>query len=249
MTLAVVPSYARTEDDLDTLRTCLRTMQRTAECDVLVVDDGGPLEGALEVAAEFGAESVRTENGGFSRAVNVGLQMALDCGDDAVLVNSDIVFSNAGWLVAMESNTAEVVGALLLYPHGVTQHAGCYFCPLQRAWAERFKYAPPDLPALQIPEVCVVTGALQLVRHTTLQHIGLYDEDFRLGWEDVDYCIRTFDAGMTCAYEPGAVAYHHESLSRGRATDQIVEWTNASWMRLQKKYKGRTFSESYYGHP
>jgi len=59
----------------------------------------------------------------------------------------------------------------------------------------------------------------------------------------VDYCIRAFDAGMTCAYEPGAEAYHHESLSRGRPTKRIVEWTNASWVRLQEKYRGRTFEE------
>lgn len=242
MTLAVIPSYARTEEDLDTLRTCLRTMRKTDDCDAVVVDDGGPLEGALEVAAEFGAESVRTENGGFSRAVNVGLQMALDCGDDAVLVNSDIVFAEAGWLRSMQANPADVVGAQLIYPHGVVQHAGIYFCPLQRAWAERFKYAPRDLPAVHLPRTCPVTGALQLIRISAMDGIGLYDDGFRMGWEDVDYCIRTFDAGMTCAYEPTAVAYHHESLTRGRPTDRIVEWTNASWMRLQRKHKGRDFT-------
>jgi GT2 family glycosyltransferase len=247
VTLAVVPSYARTEEDLDTLRTCLRTMRRTEDCDVVVVDDGGPMEGALDVADEFDAAGIRTENGGFSRAVNVGLQMALDSGRDAVLVNSDIELYHKGWLEAMEGNPAEVVGALLLYPHGVVQHAGIYFCPLQRAWAERFKYAPQDLPAVHLPRTCPVTGALQLIRHKALERIGLYPTEYRLGWEDVSYCIRTFDAGMTCAYEPTAVAYHHESLTRGRPTKKIVDWTNASWNTLQKEFKGRNFTGWHHG--
>jgi GT2 family glycosyltransferase len=241
VTLAVIPSYARTEEDLNTLLTCLRTMRKTAKCDVLVVDDGGPLEGALGVAAEFGAEAVRTENGGFSRAVNVGLQAALGSGRDAVLVNSDIVFHQEGWLGAMESNPAEVVGAQLIYPHGVVQHAGIYFCPLQMAWAERFKYAPPDLPAVHKPRTCPVTGALQLVRIRALEEVGLYDTGFRLGWEDVSYCVSVFDAGMTCSYEPTAVAYHAESLTRGRPTDKIVKWTNDSWSYFHKKHKGVDF--------
>jgi GT2 family glycosyltransferase len=247
VTLAVVPSYARTEEDLDTLRTCLRSMRRTAECDVLVVDDGGPLEGAAEVAAEFGCGATRTENRGFARAVNVGLRVALDAGNDAVLVNSDIVFHQDGWLGAMLTNPAEVVGALLIYPHGVVQHAGIYHCPFQRAWAERFKYAPPDLPAVGEPRVCPVTGALQLVRLDAMRTIGLYDEDFRMGWEDVDYCIRAFDAGLTCAYEPTAAAYHHESLTRGRASKRIAAWTNESWKLLVSKYGKRSFPEFDHG--
>lgn len=240
--LAVIPSYARTEEDLDMLRTCLRTLRRTAKCDALVVDDGGPLEGACAIAKEHGADSVRTENRGFSRAVNVGLVRAHAAGEDAVLVNSDIQFHRKGWLEAMDAVDAGIVGALLLYPHGVVQHAGIGYSPLMRAWSERLKYAPADLPAVHEPRDCPVTGALQLVRASTIDAIGFYDESFRLGWEDVDFCLRAWKVGIRCAYAPDAVAYHHESFSRGRRTERITRWTNESWERLQEKHKGTDFS-------
>jgi GT2 family glycosyltransferase len=245
--LAVIPTYLRSQADVDMLGECFTSLRRTSDCDVFIVDDGGPLEGAVEYAHEHGAEVVRTKNHGFSHAVNRGLVRAYEEGRDAVLVNSDVVFRKQGWLNAMTAVDAAVVGALLIYPSRVVQHAGIYYCPLQRAWAERFKYAPRDLPAVHEPYTCPVTGALQLVRHEAMDRIEFYDEDFRLGWEDVDYCVRAFKAGLRCAYEPKAVAYHHESFTRGRQTPQLAEWTNESWMHFQEKWKDEDFRRFHHG--
>lgn len=243
----MIPSFARKEADLEVLRKCLRTLRDTADCAALVVDDGGPLEGAVHLAHTFGAGSVRTENQGFSRTVNVGLVQAHEEGRDAVLVNSDIEFHREGWLEAMLAAPGDIVGALLLYPTDCVQHAGIYYSPLHRAWAERFKYAPSDLPAVYEPKDCPVTGALQLVRHHVMDRIEFYDEDFRLGWEDVDFCCRAYEVGMNCWYASDAVAYHHESFSRGRVNDQIRDWTMASWKHFQEKHKGTDFTRFEHG--
>jgi GT2 family glycosyltransferase len=127
------------------------------------------------------------------------------------------------------------------------QHAGIYYCPLQRAWAERFKYAPIDLPAVHVPRDCPVTGALQLVRHETMGRIGFYPETMHMGWEDVSYCVEAWKAGLRCHYTPKAVAYHYESFTRGRRTEQITKWTNESWMTFQKTYKDVDFSGFTHG--
>ena len=37
-----------------------------------------------------------------------------------------------------------------------------------------------------------------------------------MGYEDVDYCLRVFQAGFPCVYEPAISAIHHESLFRSR---------------------------------
>lgn len=239
--LAVIPSYARTGKDLETLSECLSSLRATADCAVLVVDDGGPLEGAVHLAHTYGGGAVRTENRGFSRATNVGLVQAYEEDRDAVLVNSDIVFKRHGWLEHMQANGGDIVGALLLYPHRVVQHAGIGWSPLMRAWSERLKFAPRDLPAVHEPKDCPVTGALQFICHTTMEAIDFYDEDFRMGWEDCDYCVRADIAGLRVAYEPKAVAYHHESLTRGRRTEKITQWTNESWSHFQAKWKDQDF--------
>jgi GT2 family glycosyltransferase len=214
---------------------------------VLVVDDHSPardLVAQLEaVADELGVTVVaKEENSGFSRTVNVGLKIARDEGWDAVLVNADIEFHQAGWLERMLARTdtkgrpAAVVGARLLYPNGLIQHAGIYFSLLRRDFFHRFHFGPADLPEAQEPCRCPVTGALQLIRHETLVEVGLYDEGFRLAFEDVDYCLRVFEAGLECIYEPTVSAIHLESYFRRNQDKKIRDWTLKSQARLLHKY-------------
>jgi GT2 family glycosyltransferase len=215
---------------------------------VLVVDDHSPnraLVADLEsVADELGVTVVcKDENTGFARTVNIGLEIARAEGWDAVLVNADIEFHEAGWLERMlartdsEGRPAAVVGARLLYPQGLIQHAGIYFSLLRRDFFHRFQYGPSDLPEALVPCRCPVTGALQLIRHETLEAVGLYDENFYLACEDVDYCLRVFEAGLECIYEPTVTAIHLESFFRGRdRTEKMTEWGMRSLSRLMFKY-------------
>jgi GT2 family glycosyltransferase len=252
--LCVIPSFLRTPADLDLLVRCLVSLWTTAPgAEVLVVDDGSPERSLLEPLAaaidELGYELIaKEENEGFSRTVNVGLRRALETGRDAVLVNADIEFHEAGWLDRMVARTdtkgrpAAVVGARLLYPNGCIQHAGVFFAPRSRAFWHRCQYAPANLPEALLPMLCPVTGALQLIRHETLTAIGVYDDGFRMGYEDVDYCLRVFDAGLECIYEPTACAIHHESVFRGRKSSKLEKWHEESLTRLKTKWVGRDLS-------
>jgi GT2 family glycosyltransferase len=252
--LAVVPVYLRTPEDLDVLLRCLVSLAQTApEAQVLVVDDCSPaaeLVDLLELAAgEIGFELQRKPvNGGFATTVNVGLRRALAEGRDAVLVNADVEFQAPDWLAPMVARTgtdgtpAAVVGARLLYPNGLLQHAGIYFSLLHRGFAHRFNLGPGDLPEALVPCCCPVTGALQLIRHTTLAEVGLYDEAFHMGWEDVDYCLRVFAAGGECVYEPAACATHAESLFRSRTAKGQEDWERRSLEVLLAKHGGADLS-------
>ena len=252
--LCVIPSYVRTPADLDLLVRCLVSLWTTApDAGVLVVDDGSPERSLVQQLAtaidELGYELVaKAENEGFSRTVNVGLRRALETGRDAVLVNADIEFHEAGWLDRMVARTdtqgrpAAVVGARLLYPNGCIQHAGVFFAPRSRAFWHRCQYGPENLPEALVPVRCPVTAALQLIRHETLDAVGIYDEGYRMAYEDVDYCLRVFLSGRDCIYEPTACAFHHESVFRGRATPKIEAWQRESFLRLKEKWRGADFS-------
>jgi O-antigen biosynthesis protein len=246
--LCVIPTYLASAKHLDLIVRCLVSLWRTAPgTDVIVIDDGSPDRGLvaqLEVATqELGYELVlKSENTGFSKTVNVGLRRALETGRDAVLVNADIEFFEAGWLERMQARTdaqgrpAAVVGARLLYPNGLIQHAGIFVSLLKREWFHRFQYGPSDLPEALVACRCPVTGALQLIRHETLQQVGLYDEGFDMAFEDVDYCLRTFEADLDCIYEPSVRAFHHESMFRGTHTPKLEKWVKASWARMLTKW-------------
>ena len=245
-TLCVIPAFVRDEEELDVLLRCLVSLRATApDADVLVVDDASPafeLVAGLEVACdELGVALVSADaNSGFSATVNAGLELALHTGRDAVLVNADIEFQEAGWLDRMRARTdgegrpAAVVGARLLYPNGLIQHGGVFLSLLNRDWMHRFQFAPNDLPEALVPTRCPLTAALQLIRHETLEAVGLYDEGYRMCFEDVDYCLRVFEAGLDCIYEPSVRAFHHEKMFRGRnPSERVLEWTRLSTLRMK----------------
>jgi GT2 family glycosyltransferase len=190
--LAIIPNYVRTIEDCQLLSVCLTTLRDTVgdDCDVMVVDDGSSeadlvtyCQGLTEaVGGEFRA---RQENGGFSRAVNEGLRVALRDDRDAILVNADIQFTTKTWLKLMlkqrtsdDSGLASVVGALLSYPNGLIQHGGVVFSLLTRDFSHRYNYGPENLPEAQVATVGPVTGALMFIRHECLQNVGLFDETF-----------------------------------------------------------------------
>ena len=253
--LCVIPTFLRAPQDLDLAVRCLVSLWTTApDAAVLVVDDGSPERSLVQQLAvavqELGYELVaKHENEGFSRTVNVGLRHALETGRDAVLVNADIEFHEAGWLERMAARTdtqgrpAAVVGARLLYPNGCIQHAGVFFATHSRAFWHRCQYGPANLPEALVPVRCPVTAALQLIRHSTLERIGVYDEVFRMAYEDVDYCLRVFGAGLECIYEPTVCAFHHESVFRGRSTPKIERWERDSFLHLRDKWATTDLSE------
>lgn len=247
--LLVIPTYVTEARDNEVLDACLRSIRDTAKdaCDILVVDDGSPaddLKNGVRVMTERvdGEVVFKRENTGFSRTVNVGLRRALNEGRDAILCNADIEFVEPGWIKRFDETTGEnglpaaVVGALLLYSNGLVQHAGIYFSFLERGFDHRMRFAPALLPEVHIQKSCPVTGALQLIRHSTLETIGLYDEAFSMAFEDVDYCLRVFNAGLECIYQPAVRAIHHESLFRGQRSEKLDKWHKESIAVLARKH-------------
>jgi GT2 family glycosyltransferase len=249
-TLAVVPAHLRTSDELDALVRCLVSLWTTTDPSntvIMVVDDGSPdraLVDQLAVAAdELGVLLHREpEERGLSAAVNVGLSRALDAEADAVLVHPDVEFFLHGWLDRMRDRLdtrrrpAAIVGGRLLYPDGLVQHGGLYLSLLKREWHHRFLYAPGDLPEAQVPFRCPVSAALQFIRWETLQAIGLYDKGLRGRLEDVDYCLRAFDAGLECIYEPQAAAYHAEQRPAPTPGPRERERHDAATRRLWSRW-------------
>ena len=82
-----------------------------------------------------------------------------------------------------------------------------------------------------------------LIKHDTLKKIGVLDENFRFGYEDVDYCHMVFKAGMKCAYEPQAEVVHHESWFAANPDKKHREWMQNGWAYLHEKHRGHGFAD------
>ncbi len=53
------------------------------------------------------------------------------------------------------------------------------------------------------------------VRREVIERIGAFDERYAMAYEDVDWCLRAWQAGMRVLYFPSAQLIHHESVTRG----------------------------------
>lgn len=255
--LVVMPTYFTQPEDVAVTLDAIRSVRETqgALVDILLVDDGSPERDLVADVERHSSElkfdlHAKDENTGFAKTVNVGMRKALDEGRHCILLNADIEIVTPNWLGHMLATTdqrgqqAGVVGALLLFPEGgLIQHAGIYFSMLTRSFDHRFKFGPANLPEALRKEVCPVTGAFQFVRHSIIEKVGLYDEQFYMGWEDVDYCIRVFMAGEQCVYNPNIRAYHAESMFRGRPSPKVAEWQQKSYIYLMLKYQHQSFAE------
>lgn len=159
----------------------------------------------------------------FSRSVNRGL--AKVSSGHVLLLNNDVEVTDAGWLKEMVScldlPKAGIVGAKLLYPDGRLQHAGVIagMSGLASHW---YYKCSPEIPGhfgrlTARNSLTCVTGAVMLISEECLARLGPWDEEnFAVAYNDVDYCLRAYEAGIRTVWTPYAVLYHHESVTRGK---------------------------------
>jgi GT2 family glycosyltransferase len=252
------------------LRTCLQALQSTVptspegegpRVEVFVVDNASSDGSADMVAAEF--EQVRLicspRNGGFASGNNLALRCAQ--GDAVLLLNPDTLMPPrgvAGLLKTLrEHPEAGIVGPKLLRPDG-SMHLACRrsfptplvsfyrFSGLSRLLpgSRRFgrynlTFVDPDLP-IEVDSVC---GACMLVRREVIDRVGMLDERFFMYGEDLDWCLRTRQAGWTVRYEPSIVVQHqHGAASRQRALR-----TNFYFFRAMDLFYRKHYVQQY--HP
>jgi GT2 family glycosyltransferase/glycosyltransferase involved in cell wall biosynthesis len=216
----VIPSYR----DAERVATLVASIQRTVPrgmAHIVVVDDASGPEHVARLRAIEGIEVVEGQsNGGFAANVNRGLR-ATDERLDVVVLNSDME-ARTGWLAclqyaASQEDDVAIVGARLLYPDDRIQFAGTARNLGAPEWFDhRYRFKPADWGPAALPgPVLAVTGACMYVRRAAIDRIGLLDERYPMAYEDVDWCLRAWEAGMRVMYFPGASLYHHESVTRG----------------------------------
>jgi len=216
----VIPSYR----DAERVATLVASIQRTVPrgmAHIYVADDASGPDHLARLRAIEGIEVVEGErNEGFAANVNRGLRAA-DQTRDVVVLNSDME-ARAGWLAclqyaASQEDDVAIVGGRLLYPDGRIQFAGTARNLGAPEWFDhRYRFKPGDWGPAALPgPVLAVTGACMYVRRAAIERIGLLDERYPMAYEDVDWCLRAWEAGMRVVYFPGASLFHHESVTRG----------------------------------
>ncbi|SFH09585.1 Glycosyltransferase, GT2 family [Methylobacterium gossipiicola] len=236
-----------TKDKVELLRTCVESLKITTyrNFDVLIVDNESSDPEALRYMAGCGAQVLRVASPteGFSFAHNINAGVAAAAGDYVLLLNNDTEVITPRWLSQMvgyaQMEKVGAVGARLLYGDKRIQHAGITHGLHEGMAGHSFKLLPDyDLGYMCLAratrEVAGVTAACMLTPKTLFLDIGGLDEvNFRVAYNDVDYCYRLVDAGYSCIQCGSAELYHHEGKSRGFGDNPAEE------LAMRRKYSGR----------
>jgi GT2 family glycosyltransferase len=217
----VVPSFR----DAECVHALVRSIRKTVPSGmarIIVADDASGPE-HLDALRRIDGIDILVEaphNSGFAANVNRGLH-ATAPGSDVVVLNSDVE-ALPGWLESLQYAAYReagigIVGAQLLYPDGRIQFGGTVRNRDAPEWFDhRYRFKPNGWgPAAQASPALAVTGACMYVRRALIEQVGELDESYPMAYEDVDWCLRAWQAGFSVWYFPTARLVHHESVTRG----------------------------------
>lgn len=173
------------------------------------------------------------------------------------LLNNDIEIHERDWLREMVSQAVRpdvgAVGTKLYYPDGRIQHAGVILG--MGGAAGHFLKGTDNSNRTNGGRLHVcqrfsaVTAACLVVERRKYLEVGGLDEgDFKVAFNDIDFCLKLDSAGYSNVYTPFAEMSHHESASRGadERTDAGKERSTRETLLLRKKWEGYCAADPAY---
>jgi hypothetical protein len=210
-------NYEEAADCIDSLESITYPNYR-----VIVVDNGsndGSIE-ALQDDYDWCEFVLNGENKGFSRGNNEGIRYALETGTDYVLLLNDDTIVMEDFLdplvETMESHdrVAAVGGVNLFADSGEIHNAGYKFYPVLAGGGVLYRRPKDDQPY----PVDYVQSCLVLLDPAFLDEVGLLNENYFLGMEDVDLAWKARERGWKVLTDPRSRIYHHVGETAGRVS-------------------------------
>lgn len=228
------------------------TLPRDLACEIILVDDGstdGTRVWLGTLAAPF--RPVFNEgNLGYAAANNRGAEIAR--GEFLALLNNDLVLT-PGWLEPMLAlhrrlgPRAGLIGNVQRAVRtGAVDHAGIFINAKGKPEHERLLPGWSWLPGAW-RRADAVTGACVLVRRELWRRLQGFDERYRNGCEDVDFCLRAAALGHIQAVALRSVVQHHISASPGRAlrNEENTHRLVLQWRETLVRLGARHWAENY----
>ena len=222
----VVASY----NGAATLDECLSSLERLTypDYEIIVIDDGSR-DATAEIAGRYRVHCIRVENGGLSRARNLGIAAA--SGAIVAFLDSD-AFADPDWLyflvTSLEEQDAAAVGGPNLSPAGDGFVAQC----VDRAPGNPTHVLIDDELAEHVP------GCNMAFRKSALEALGGFDAVHRAAGDDVDVCWKLLARGQRIAFSPGGFVWHHRRASVRAFLRQQRGYGYAEG-HLKRSYPGR----------
>ncbi len=232
----------------------IRKLSTYPSYEILLIDNGSDDPASLGEWDRMARDGVRVlrDDSPFNYSALNNMAVKKAKGEVLILLNNDTEVIEPRWLEIMVAHAVRPgigpVGAKLLYPDDTIQHAGVVLGLGGLAGAAgHAHYKFPGSSHGYCGRISLtsnfsaVTGACIAVRRDLYLKVnGLDEENLRIAFNDVDFCLKLGELGYRCVYAPDAVLYHHESASRGAEDNpekkarfkQETDWMRARWGSL-----------------
>jgi GT2 family glycosyltransferase len=223
-----------TRDHPELLTRCLETLEQNTDWpsyEVIIVDNDSTHPDALRLLRTTKHRVAKYEGPfNFSAICNFGARQSK--GDMLLFLNNDTEFTDPEWLSAMAEHAQRpevgTVGAMLLFPNGLVQHAGVGLADTDAALETYFNYPADSFEnGGMLQMICnysAVTAACMLMRRPVFEEAGGFDEEhFAVSFNDVDLCLKIRQRGYSIVYTPHARLVHHKAASRGYGRSNPAE--------------------------
>lgn len=229
--------------------------------DVYVIDNASSDGTAEAVAAAFPQVKLTAsaENLGFVKGNNLALRQigfgtsTVELPQAVYLLNPDTITQSGATRALYDALMAHpswgLVGAALHYEDGSFQHSAFAFPGLKQLWTEFFptpgrliegsfngRYPQALYYAGKPFPVDFVLGATMMLRREVVELTGMFDEQFFMYCEEIDWAWRIRKAGWDVYCVPQAQVTHLSGQSTGQARPQSIRYLWTSRLRLFDKY-------------
>ncbi len=211
------------------LETCINSIRKKStykNYEIIIVENHSTEEDLFEYYKELEKDSkikILTYTDEFNYASVNNFAVQKSNGDYLILLNNDIKIITSSWIEEMlmyaQRDDVGVVGAKLYYPNGTIQHAGITY-GLRDSVEHIFRYFLRDSFGYGnrlsiVNNLSIVTGACIMSSRKKYLEVNGLDEQFKISFNDVDYCIKLRDKGYLVIFNPFIEAFHNEQITRG----------------------------------
>lgn len=244
-----------TRNGLDDLKSCISSIEKNPHdnVEIIVVDNGSDEPATLQYLkrlSSLGIARVIEYPGEFNFSAINNFAARAATGDIICFLNNDTEVVSCRWLDRARSLLAlpdvGALGARLLYPDNTIQHFGIVLGMAQHKVASTPHVGlPADAhgyfgKARLIQEFSAVTAACLFIRRADFEAVGGFDENLKVAYNDVEFCIRVREAGLKILCDPDITLIHKESKTRGsdadgekaKRLDREAEYVRKKWSRI-----------------
>jgi len=237
MKLTIIVNHYHTPE---ILKICLKSVKENlskADFDwEIIVTDGETIEKTEEMIEENFPDIIFIsfeENVGFGKLVNAAIEKAK--GDYIFIINADILIEQENAIVKMmdyieKNDNVGMVGPKLLNVNNTIQQS-CFrfYTPLtvicRRTSLGKTFFGRKNINNFLMKDIFQegeinepipvdwIMGSAMMVRKSDLEKVGVFDEDFFMYFEDVDWARRFWENGLKVVYYPKEVMYHYHFQS------------------------------------